>query len=120
MPDAAGIPWGDIGSSLLTEIKTQIEARVKDFFATHKDQEAFLAQCTERLAKAMFFYALATDDATKADRKAQMEALQIAIREESLAITVELESEAKSTFLTVLETAISIAVKVAPLLLAAV
>jgi hypothetical protein len=120
MADTAGIPWGDIGSSLLSEVKTQIEARAKGFFETHKDQEAFLVQCTERLAKAMFFYTIAADDATKADRKAQMDALKDAIREESLAITVDLESEAKSTFLTVLETAISVAVKVAPLLLAAV
>lgn len=117
MPDAAGIPWAEIGSSLLQETKTQIEARAKGFFDTHKEQEQFLVQCTERLAKAMFFYAIAPDDATKVDRQAQMDALRVAIKEESLAITVDLEGEAKSTFISVLETAVGVAVKVAPLLL---
>lgn len=120
MPNTAGIPWAEIGSSLLSETKAQIEARAKGFFDAHKDQEAFLAQCTDRLAKAMFFYATATDDATRADRKAQMDDLKGAILEESLAISVDLESEAKSTFLVVLETALGVAVKVAPLILAAI
>lgn len=120
MPDTTGIPWAEIGASLLAETKTQIEARAKGFFDTHKDQEAQLAKWTEQLAKAMFFYAVASDDAEKADRKAQMDALRQAIKEESAAIAVDLEAEAKSTFLTVLETAFGVAVKVAPLLLAAI
>lgn len=117
---AAAIPWGDIGTSLLTEVKTQIEAREQGFFDTHKEQELLLARWTEQLAKAMFFYAIATDDASKEDRKAQMDALKAAILEESVAIAVDLESEAKSTFLTVLETSFSVGVKLAPLLLAAI
>lgn len=120
MGDGTGIQWADIGASLLAETKAQIEARAKGFFETHKEQEAQLAKWTEQLAKAMFYYAIAADDAVKADRKAQMDALRQAIKEESVAISVDLENEAKSTFLTILDTAFSVAVKVAPLLLAAV
>lgn len=114
---ATGIPWASIGSSLFTAAKSQIEQRAQGFLAEHKEANAFLVECTEKLGKAMFFYAITAEIDKKADLQAQMDALHQAIKEESLSILVDVESAAKSTFLTVLETMFEVGVKVVPLLL---
>ncbi len=115
--ETLGIPWSAIGSSLFTAAKTQIEVRASGFLNDHKEANAFLLDCTEKLAKAMFFYAIATDDAAKADLQAQMDALKDAVKEESMSILVDVEAASKSTFMTVLETVFEFGVKVVPLLL---
>lgn len=114
------IPWKDIADSLLSEVKGQLEARAKGFLTANKDVEAFLIDCTERLAKATYFYGIASDDAQKADRLAQMHELKKAIVEESLAVVVNASAEGKSTFQTILETVLGIVIKFAPVLLAAI
>lgn len=114
---STGIPWSAIGSSLFTAAKAQIEQRASGFLDAHKEANAFLLDCTEKLAKAMFFYAIAVEVDKKADLQAQMDALHSAMKEEALSIMVDVEVNAKSTFLTVIETIFDVGVKIVPMLL---
>ena len=106
------IPWSAIGSSLLTTVKGQIEGKASGFLADHKELETALISWTMSLGKAMFFYTLATDPGTKMAREAEIDALKDALKEESLAIMVTIEHEAKSTLMTILDTFFEVAIPV--------
>lgn len=115
---AAGVPWAAIRDSLFAAAKVQIEARAKGFLDDHHEARALLTRWTEDLGRAVFFYAIATDNDRKADLQAQMDALRSAIKEESLSILVDAEPVGKTTFMAIVETVLEVGVKVLPLLLA--
>ena len=119
MADPTLNPWSPVAASLLTATKATLETSAKGFLASHTEAEQFIVQCTERLAKAMFLYAIESDPDKKADLGAQIDALKDAVKEESMSVIVDFEKAAPSVFMAILETIFNVGKTFAPLLLKA-
>lgn len=96
-----------------------VEARAKDFLESHADAKAFLYDRAKRLAELAFDYTLVDTDEEKQRIKEKMELVQQTIENELSSIAVDAAVEAKSTFVSILKTALDVFIKMLPAIMAA-
>ena len=108
--------WKDIADAIVDTVKDA----AGDFWETNQRAKDHITERAKRLAKLTWEYKTASDDATKAAKKEQMEVVKDTIETELLNIALIGEEQAKNTFVKIAKTVFSAVVKLAPALIAAV
>lgn len=110
-------------AKILGDLKDAVTGTVKDvskdFLDQHKDAKDFLEEQAKDMATLGVDYVKATDDAERAKIEFQMKLVAQSVRNKLAGIALDAEAEAKATFGKILETALSVAIKVLPVVLAA-
>lgn len=114
-------------SKILGELKDSITSTVKevsrDFLDQHQDAKDFLEDQARDLATLGVDYLKAQDDASRSKIEFQMKLVVQSVRNKLAGIALDAEAEAKATFGKVLQaalnTALNIAIKLLPVVIAA-
>jgi len=114
------IDYGKILGDLKDAITGTVKDASKDFLDEHKDAKDFLEAQAKDLATLGVDYLKAADDAARAKIEFQMKLVAQSVRNKLAGIALDAEAEAKATFGKVLETALNVAIKVLPVVLAAI
>jgi hypothetical protein len=113
------IDYGKILGDLKDAITGTVKDASKDFLDKHKDAKDFLEDQAQDLAALGVDYLKAADDDARTKIEFQMKLVTQSVRNKLAGIALDAEAEAKATFGKVLETAFNVAIKVLPVVLAA-
>lgn len=113
------IDYAKILGDLKDAITGTVKEASKDFLDQHKDVKDFLEDQAQDLAALGVDYIKASDPDVRYKIEFQMKVVQQSVRNKLAGIAVDAEAEAKATFGKVLETALGVAIKVLPVILAA-
>lgn len=117
------IDYAKILSELEDSVTRPVKEISKDFLDQHKDAKDFLEDQARDLAALGVDYLKAQDDASHDKIEFQMKLVVQSVRNKLSGIALDAEAAAKETFAKVLEsalgTALNIAIKVLPVVLAA-
>ena len=113
------IDYGKILGDLKDAITGTVKAASQDFLDQHKDAKDFLEDQARDLAALGVDYLKAKDDDARTKIEFQMKLVAQSVRNKLAGIALDAEAEAKATFGKVLETALSVAIKILPVVLSA-
>ncbi len=105
-------PWDALADTIVDTVKD----RTSDFLKNNAAAEEFLKERAKALAKAVYEYKTAPDG-EKAAAKHEMNIIRQTIENKLAAIALNGQTEAKSVFREILNTAFNAVVKMAPALL---
>lgn len=111
-PTDPGIDYKAIASTFYNVVLTKVAGYLKD----HEEAAALLLKWSEQLGLAMFKRLFTSDPGALARLDEEINDYKTAMMEEADAVIVDAEGLAKSTFLTVLDTAWSITQTLAPVI----
>jgi hypothetical protein len=114
------IDYGKILGDLKDSITGTVKDASKEFLDQHKDARDFLEDQARDLAALGVDFIKTQDDDERAKITFQMQLVTQSVRNKLAGIALDASAESKATFGKVLETALNIAIKLLPVILAAV
>lgn len=109
-------PWKEIADSIIETVKGKSE----EFLRQNAAAKDFIEDRGRRLAKLVYQYKTAGDDAAKQEAHRSLNIVRQTIENELSALALAGQEEAKRTFKEIVSTAFGVVVKAAPAILSAI